>query len=327
MGTEAYVYINPNAHGRITPQGLLHSEGTVELTLSKTAFSTNTVIFHIATEGFWFGLGFKDGNLVMQRNEHLLIVDASFLDRLPGNDVILASWTIDRMTFLLGPVGFQGPSISEWITMHPRPAPLSLFRWARKQSLIPKSHFNTESEFLVRVNQSLQLLQDKINQMHSLNVFWDIQYEGQKIVKRTPKRETDLHPIIQAMLSDQMFNSSIEVCPEFHTGVGNLDFLFIGGVKKKGQVRVCAEFKNAHSADLEHGLAVQLPAYMQNQKVEHGIYCILDYRGNWFNKPEIDNVLLYQQLGRASQRAHLPLTHPIKVHHLLLGKIESASKA
>ena len=149
--------------------------------------------------------------------------------------------------------------------------------------------------------------------MANPNVFWDFQYQGKRIVKRSPKkRESDLHPIIQGLLSDQMFLSSIELSAEYQTGVGNLDFMFTGSVRDKGIAKICAEFKNAHSKDLLHGLEYQLPAYMKNKNVEHGTYCILDFRGKWFNEPDVDKKSLSAELGRARTRGNLPRVPPIK---------------
>jgi hypothetical protein len=273
------VHINPASDGRVTPSALLRSEGTIEFNVEREDFDHEMIIFHIATKDFWFNLGFKDGYLFMQRNEFVLKVKPSFLKKLPGNKVVLASWTMNWLNFLLGPIGFQGPSISKKLEIEPRPVPLSLFRWARQQSLIPVEQFDSENHFLSRVHLSLDLLQTKVDEMANPNVFWDVQYQGNKIVNRSPKKETDLHAIIQSLLSDQMFLSSIEVSTEYQTGVGNLDFMFMGSVKDKGISKICAEFKNSHSKDLLHGLEYQLPAYMKNKNVEHGTYCILDFRG------------------------------------------------
>jgi hypothetical protein len=197
----------------------------------------------------------------------------------------------------------------------------------RRQSLLPAEQFESESEFLLRIHSGLDLLQDKIDEMANINAFWDIRYEGNRIVERTPKKEVDLHPVIQALLSDYMFLSSIEVYSEYQTGVGNLDFLFTGIVKDKGIAKLCAEFKSAHSADLVKGLEYQLPTYMRNKKVEHGTYCVLDFRGEWFDKPRTDDRVLAAEMGRASSRAKLHAAHPIKVNFLRLGKEDSASKS
>lgn len=319
------VYIHPGSGGRVTLLALLQSEGTIEFPVEREYFNHEMIIFHVATEDFWFNLGFKDGSLFIQRNEFVLRVEPSFFENLPGNKVVLASWTINWLQFLLGPIGFQGPSFSERLDIEPRPVPLSLFRWARKQSLLPVEQFDSDYHFLSRVHQSLDSLQVKVDEMANPNVFWDFQYDGKRIVNRSPKNETDLHPVIQSLLSDQLFLSSIELSTEHQTGVGNLDFMFMGSIRNKGIGKICVEFKNAHSKDLIHGLEHQLPAYMKNKNVEHGSYCILDFRGEWFNQPNVDDETLSAELGRARARAPLPPVPPIKIHYLKLGKIKSAS--
>lgn len=76
-----------------------------------------------------------------------------------------------------------------------------------------------------------------------------------------------------------MFIANIEVVPEYQTGVGNLDFMFLGHVKGEGSARLCAEFKNAHSKDIFNGFTTQLPLYMRNSGAEYGAYCVLSYKG------------------------------------------------
>lgn len=106
------LFIHPGAQGRVTPSALLQSQGTIEFNIEPEYFNHELLIlFHIATEDFWFNLGFKDGYLFMQRNEFVLRVGPSFLKKLPGNKVVSASWTMNWLNFLLGPIGLQGPSI------------------------------------------------------------------------------------------------------------------------------------------------------------------------------------------------------------------------
>jgi hypothetical protein len=94
---------------------------------------------------------------------------------------------------------------------------------------------------------------------YSINGFWDVQYEEQKIVCRKPKREADIHPLIQMLLYDRDVLKALEVTPEYPTGGGRLDFLVSGRTTTGEIVRVCVEFKLAHASDLAHGLKTQLP--------------------------------------------------------------------
>ena len=57
------LFIHPGAQGRVTPSALLQSQGTIEFNIEREHFDHELILFHIATEDFWFNLGFKDGSL------------------------------------------------------------------------------------------------------------------------------------------------------------------------------------------------------------------------------------------------------------------------
>ena len=311
----------------MTAEALLRPTGTVEVNLGSSRFPKERFcVFHVADGDFWFNLGFLDGRVVFQRCETTLRMSRSFFRRLPGNTTFIASWTLDRLILRLGPLGFDGPNISTSVAIPPRAAPPSLMKWARQQSLIPVVSYSTAADFVARVHSGLSLAQDKIDAMPNRNVFWDFEYSGRRIVARRPKKEADLHGAIHALLSDQFFLSSIEVLPEVRTGVGDLDFMFVGSVDGSGPCIVCAEFKLAHSADLYHGIERQLPAYMENQRTETGTYCILDFRGRWFDEPNIEDLAMHVKLATCAARGWPSRRNPIKLHHYRLGTEARASR-
>lgn len=321
------VWIDPKAGGRVTAEALLRPTGTVEVNLGSSRFpKERRCIFHIADGDFWFNLGFLDGGIIFQRCETTLRMSQSFFRKLPQNSTFIASWTLESLALRLGPMSFEGPNISRSVAITPRVAPASLMKWARQQSLVPVVSYPTVADFVARVHSGLSLVQDKIDAMPNRDIFWDFEYSGQRILKRRPKKETDLHGVIHALLSDQLFLSSIEVLPEVQTGVGNLDFMFVGSVDGSGPSIVCAEFKLAHSADLYHGVERQLPAYMKNQRTENGTYCILDFRGRWFDEPKIDDVAMHVKLASRAVRGWPSRHHPIKLHHYRLGTEARASR-
>lgn len=112
-------------------------------------------------------------------------------------------------------------------------------------------------------------------------------YDGNKIISRQPKKEVEIQPLIHCFLSDQMLLGNIEVIPEYKTGEGNLDFLFVGQVDGLGIRKFCAEFKLAHSNDLDNGLWYQLPKYMDVSNATYGAYCVLNFEGDWFDQPNL----------------------------------------
>lgn len=110
------------------------------------------------------------------------------------------------------------------------------------------------------------------------------------------------------------------------SSTGRLDFLFVGQVKGLGMVKVCAEFKLAHSKDLYRGIEFQLPAYMASHGAENGAYCIIDFRGKEFELPKENSLSMHNRLALASSRGWPNIDSPIKVHKLKVTKTEAASK-
>ena len=322
------VWINPCIGGRLTPEALLQTDGSVDVNLGTDHFPDGKFcVFHIASDDFCFNLGFIDRCLIFQRREYTVEMTQSFFRKLKGNTTFVASWTPNRLTLLLGPPGFVGSTIRKVRSIEPRPAPASLLRWAREQALSRTIVYESEADFVSRVHSGIESLQDKVDAMHNRDIFWDIDYQGERIVRRRPKRETNLHGAFHALLSDRFFLSSIDVIPEVETGAGDLDFLFIGIVRGQGLTKVCAEFKLAHSPRLYQGIESQLPAYMRAQKTDNGVYCVLDYRGPWFDKPRVNETKMTEKLAVSAARGWPSRPCPIKVHLLRLGRGRRASAA
>ena len=123
-----------------------------------------------------------------------------------------------------------------------------------------------------------------------------------------------------------MLLANIDVIPEYTTGVGDLDFLFVGPLREGGTSKLAVEFKLAHAEDLDHGLEKQLPAYMKNIGTNYGAYCVLSFKGDWFDKPNIKLVDLDSKLKLKIIEADPPILEGIRVFTYNLSKPASASK-
>jgi hypothetical protein len=212
------------------------------------------------------------------------------------------------------------------VPTRPTAAPPSLIKWARTQDLLPVTAYDSAEEFREKVHSCLRSIQDKVTETGAVNPFWNITYKGNTIKDRQPKKEVDIHPTIHCLLSDQLLMSSIEVVSEYKTGIGNLDFMFLGSVKDKGLAKLCTEFKHAHSDDIYTGFETQLPLYMRNSNAEYGAYCVLGFRGEWFDKPRISlNDLLFE-LNLRRMRSSDPVLKRIRVFTFDFSRPESASK-
>jgi hypothetical protein len=312
----------------VTPQMLLRPQGTFRIGVHALELvKERRDLFRIEDGDFTFATGVEDASFFVQRNNTIVWLRRSDIRSLKGTQTLFISWKPGVINF-----GISGALPKFWSRFKEAEtsydvAPLSLVDWARRNCLVPITIFSSEQQFVERVYESLALIERKLSEMHNPNVFWNFTYSGNRVLSRRPKSEKDLLPVIHAMLSDQMFLSSIDVTPEATTAVGTLDFLFSGAVEGAGILRVCVEFKNLHSADLIHGVQEQLPRYMKAKGSKFGAYCMLDYRGQWFNEPSRSSSKINTEISIAILRASLPSDGYITPYYYPVGKLQSASQA
>lgn len=165
----------------------------------------------------------------------------------------------------------------------------NLIRWAKERNIIRQRFYDNPEDFFLIVIDSLQSIQRKVEEFGVINPFWNLVYQGNKIKKRAPKTETDILPTIHALLSDIALAKNFEIYPEHPIAAGNLDFYIRGTLKTGKKADVCVEFKNAHSKRLLQGALKQLPAYMKAKNCKYGIYCVLYYKGKYFDEPKEEN--------------------------------------
>lgn len=324
MGKDPVVNITPGFRGAITERDLLESEGSLYFSIKNPPTIDDGLIFNIADDIFFFCLSFKNNSIELQRNES--ICSLSLDDALGKSDDIIFSiiWTHDKLalSFSIGGVTEETETPTS-----PTAPPAILIKLARKNSLIATQTYKTEIEFREKIHSCLNTINEKVREADAYRSFWDFTYDGQKIIKRTPKKEIDMQPIIHCFLSDQMLLSSIEIIPEHKTGEGNLDFLFVGYVKDVGMCKFCAEFKRAQSEDLEHGLWNQLPKYMDVANATYGAYCVLNYEGDWFENPSFgEGEPLDIHLTLIPLKERKPVHKNIRCFIFSLGKHATASR-
>jgi hypothetical protein len=295
----------------------------------KEAFIRGGLLFQLIDDSerdpFIFSLSIQSKVIVFQRND---VVSLLTLEEANCQTyIIIITWTYTELNIYCS-IGNRESDLKKAIVKtNPITPPNSLIRWARKNNLLPVEEFDSEEEFREKVHSCLASIQDKITEGGSFMQFWNIRYDGQKIIDRNPKREIEVQPIIHSMLSDQFLMSSIEIIPEYESAIGNLDFLFLAKIRNAGFAHFCTEFKNAHSGDkLNQGLTKQLPLYMENKKSRYGAFCVLDYRGEYFDRPQTENIMdLQSQLEHMRIAMQNPYTDNIRIFIYNLSKPKSAS--
>jgi hypothetical protein len=319
---EPIILFSPNLKGTISLPDLLNSEGTIQFVIKPKSMS-NEVQFQVIAEGFVFILSFDNGSFIFQRNGQTLVLDSNKIIKNNVHMLVTAMWSKDRLCLNY----YNGTTLKTELLTDLTEPPSRLIKWARKNNLMPVTVYRTEEEFRQKVHSCLLSINHKIMEADAFKSFWNIAYDGNKIIERKPKKEVELQPLIHCFLSDQMLLSNIEIIPEYKSGEGNLDFLFIGSVEGIGLCKFCAEFKLAHSKDLNNGLWNQLPRYMAVSEATYGAYCVLNFKGDWFEEPKLNNgKSLDIHLNYIPKKEKKPVHKNIRSFIFNLAKSATASK-
>jgi len=292
----------------------------------KSELSKGGYIFDLNGFDFKFYFGIHNDEIILRRSQ---TISKCSISHIPNHIKVFVaiSWSFANLVIdcIYGDSD-KDRSRSE-VPTTPVAPPKLLLRWFRLNNLIPVEEYQSEEEFREKIVSHLLSIQDKIEDAGSYDQFWNLEYEGNRIVNRIPKNEIEVQPIINCLLSDQLLLSSIEIIPEFKTRIGNLDFLFIAKIKDSGFSYFCVEFKNAHSSKLYEGLTTQLPLYIESKNATYGAYCFLNYFGDMLEKPNNlpDNIYFDLELKRLTSNNPV-LIDKVRIIEYKLSKPKSASK-
>jgi hypothetical protein len=207
-----------------------------------------------------------DGRLCLERNGIVCGVEMP----LGSTKRIILSWTPTSLEV-------QAGSNKETIQTPLAGPPYEVRDWLRRKSLIPQTTYPDAAAVLDTVIQHIENISAKIKDTGAVAGFWDVTYDGQRILERIPKRETELTEVLGMHLSDLELTKNIRVLRETPAGSGRMDFLFIGTLDSGKSVPICCEVKRFHSDDVAHGLQKQLPEYMKLKATSFGIFAMLDF--------------------------------------------------
>jgi len=316
------IVLNAIFGSKLTPLDILGSEGGLIFDAPKEYLEHGIDLFIVDGPGFQFSYYFSRQGMHFCRN------DISIL--FPKEEIDFSKRDFMKVGIRWNPIeiGVAINGAAKSIPTRPSPTPVEIIKWAREQLFIPKREFSSKEEFGIVINSSIQSIQHKIDKSGAYHGFWDKTHGDRgKIIARTPKRETDVQPILHCFIADQMLHSNVEIIPEYNTGAGNADFLFIGSVASQSPAKLIAELKNSHSRDVEHGYLAQLPTYVDNSESDYGAYCVLCYHGEWFDRPDLSGDSITHRLYDAQKSEIGTSFDSIKIITLDLSKKKSASKA
>jgi len=299
---DVFIDIAPQIRGHVTPRDLIEANGALTFWIDSSQFGKKAgYLFKVVSPDYYLEVGFTKTNFYIARNDKKLEISLEPYKQ-SGYVNCYAMWQPTELSLLIldksydKAVSSGANAINEIekrkkiLKTPPTLPPNSLIDWARRKAIAPTITYDSLSHFYQEVTFALQSIPDKIATVGMYNAFWDITYEGSRIVSRKPKREPDILPIIHSLLFDIATAKNFQVSPEYQIRGGRLDFLISGSLKTGEIANVCVEFKHAHSPDLEDGLLKQLPAYMRAKGCNFGLYCVMFFKGPYFTEPKKYNL-------------------------------------
>jgi len=296
---DVVIDIAPQLRGKVT-RDLIEASGTIAFWINYSQLGAGKAgyLFKVIADKYYLEVGFTESTLYIARNE--LKVETPISTDRPNEYVLCyAMWQPIKLSLLMldksydEAVSSGADAITEIenrtkeVKTPPTLPPNSLIMWARKELIVPIVTYDSFPDFYQEVILALQSIPDKARTANIYNAFWDITYRGPlEIAPRKPKREPDIVAVVHGLLRDIETAKNFEVSPQYPLGGGELDFLISGHLKTGEIANVCVEFKHAHSPKLRNGLLKQLPTYMKTKGCDFGIYCVMFFKGKYFDKPK-----------------------------------------
>ena len=103
---------------------------------------------------------------------------------------------------------------------------------------------------------------------------------------KEPKFETEIHPYICNLLEIGADSRGIQLSREVKENNGNIDVFFSYTTREEKIVKTCIEIKKAEHPDVETAVGTQLTAYLDGMRSKHGIYLVLWFKNEEYNKPK-----------------------------------------
>jgi len=275
------VFIADALSPRLPISGLLSNVASFHVRLFD--IKQEGTLFAVSSPGYSMSLAMRGGAVHFVRNG---FVASKPIGPLARSFQILLSWKLDQIQLALivddedrGCCSVDTPILV---------VPPTVIRRARELSLLPRVSYASPSEFAASFIEGLSQLRQKIE--ISRRSFWDYQKQGGSRGNPIPKLEPQSMALIASLLDDHAAVGGYELDREPSTGVGSPDLKAVAPLTKGGLARIAVEGKNAHAADLRHGLQHQLPAYMHSVSADYGVYLVLWFKCAEFPNPPAEQV-------------------------------------
>jgi hypothetical protein len=243
--------------------------GTIEFT-AYDGFLTNSVrLFQISYPGYELEAKISDGMVFIRRNDHYQHSE-QFTGKEPCHVAI--QWDTDSIACGAMPASSTAASMDKHMRGVRTPftvPPQELIRTLRTSNLLFNASYRSIDDLFATVLDCLHLCEQDIRRHGGERYAW-----GKGGDRSQPHDEPDISRFIAGYLSAHGGSRNFEVTCEPIAGSGNIDFYILGPILNSGMGRIAIEAKKADSAQLIHGLQIQLPEYMARIGTSYGVYLI-----------------------------------------------------
>jgi hypothetical protein len=284
------IFLNPIIRSKYTEIDFLEESGTMLINIEWSLQRTIFVALRFPDPEFAFLLSMQDGDLMFQRNGNISIHKAQ---EHSGKTVWVGFlWTPESIKTFFRPDKDPNSIVSYEIPTSFTLPPSDLIIYAKVNNRIPKKGYSSKEDFSYHVIKAIQLSQIEMDQTSSYSNFWNVFKESRKIIKRVPRDETDIHNSIHSLIFNYCLKNGINIIREYHTSIGNIDFVFHTQINGK-LYQIPCEVKKAESKDLKHGYTIQLPKYMKQLGVSTGIFLVIGFSGgDWLEGENLTKTLV-----------------------------------
>jgi hypothetical protein len=246
---------------------------------------------------FVFDLATSNGMIYLIRNynskeNNIVHLDLNKIPNLPC--IIQVAWDVDFIELIItiknsiNSKDFKDFKIRK--KTESSNTPIELIKWVDDQYHIPRKDFNSEEDFRRRLIEIIKGIQRLIDTYSNFDEYWNIIQTKNKETKFSPKEAKEIHPSVMNLISDHLKCSNILFSSEYNSQTGNIKMIFTSRVKGIGISSIIMEIANAHSDDLVNQIANKLPSNVDSLKSKFGIFLVLWYKGDRFDKPNYDSI-------------------------------------
>lgn len=244
--------------------------GTIDFNAHQGFLQNSVKLFTLSYRDFIFEAKINNGRVFIKRN-NIYQHSEQYLGNEPCQ--VALQWTADSIGCGVVPYGSLTDMNHHMRSIHTpiTVPPIEIVTILRKENLLSNNIYSNMDDLFSTVLDSLHCCQQDIRRHGAETLFW-------KTIDRTrkPLNEPDITKGVASYLNIYGAMKNFDVLCETVAGNGNLDFYVVAPVAniQQGLGKIAIEAKKANSNDLEHGLAVQLPKYMESIRTNYGIYLV-----------------------------------------------------